>query len=115
MVGGLSLIIDISFLFVLREIFQINLILAITLAFLVTSFVNYLLSIKFVFVNLKYSKEKEIILFYFFAFFTLIITIGLMYLFVNVFGLWYIYSKISIVIFVSVISFIVRKFLIFYR
>lgn len=112
-IGIFCFLIDISLLITFVEIFGCYVYFAISLSFIVATFVNYLLNIKFVFENGKHKKIYELTYFFLSAIIAFCLTLLLMFLFTDKFGLWYVISKIITVFIVSVFTFTIRKMFIF--
>ena len=112
-VGAISFLFGIIFLKIFYKEFELNLILANSLSFILVSGINFFLSIKFVFLRGKNSTLNEILLFYLVAIASLIIDNTLLYIFVEKMEMYYIFSKVSSVLIVSILSFILKKHLVF--
>ena len=112
-VGGLSYFIDMAILIFLVEIIKLNIIVSTGLSFIIVAVINYLLNIKYIFINGKYKKAYELIGFLILGIICLFFTIFLMKFFVYYLKIWYVYSKTITVLLVSIFSFSFRKWLLF--
>lgn len=64
-VGGTAAVVDVSLFVIFAQVLQFPYLLVGFLTFLIATFVNYILSIKFVFQSgVKHTKKKEVILIY---------------------------------------------------
>lgn len=113
-VGGVAAVVNIGMLYIFTEIFSIYYLISNVLSFTLGLIVNYLLSKKFVFQDsTSISKQNE------FLVYTIIGVIGLVLdtlfvgLFTNIFGMYYMISKIISTVLVFVWNFLARK--LFYK
>ena len=113
-VGGFAFLVDFGLLFFLKEICDIHYLLSATLSFVAGLFVNYFISIYWVFTSSKNQNRKLE-----FLYFGLIGVIGLI---LNDFFIWlftdkaqfhYLISKIAAAILVYLWNFFARKYLLF--
>lgn len=114
-IGGICFVIDISLLALFVGILSINILIATALSFVLATGVNYALSIKFIFKNGKHQKNKEVTYFFFVSIVSLFLTLGLMYCLSNILQVWYIYSKIITVMIISILTYSLKKKLVFLR
>lgn len=112
-IGAICFLIDISFLYFLREIISFNVYIAAIISFTTATYVNYLLNLEYVFIGGKHKKKKEIIYFFLVALISLILTLLIMYLFIDIFNVYYLLAKIITVFIVSFFSFFMRKTFVF--
>lgn len=112
-IGLFCFIIDISTLRFLKEVAGKNIYLSIGVAFIIATYINYLLNIKYVFIIGKHKKAKEVTFFFLTACVSFLLTLGAMLLFLEVLTLNYIFAKMVTVFLVSIFSFLVRKIIIF--
>lgn len=112
-VGIISFVFGIIFLRVFYKDLKYDLILANTISFVLVSGINYLLSIRFVFLRGKYPITLEIIFFYTIAAFSLLLDNLFLYYMVEKMAVWYIYAKFISVFVVSFITFALKKLLVF--
>ncbi|NOR45882.1 MAG: hypothetical protein GQ534_09880 [Candidatus Delongbacteria bacterium] len=113
LVGIISFLFGIIFLKIFYKELELDLILANSLSFILVSGINFFLSIKFVFLRGKYSLKKEVVLFYVVAGSSLILDNLILYILVEKINIYYILSKICSVFIVSILSFILKKYLVF--
>ena len=83
--------------------------LASAISYIISTMINYILSMKYVFVSKNESKIKEIYIFMALSFIGLLLTELFMYLFTELFMLYYMLSKIIATIAVLLFNFITRK------
>jgi len=112
-IGLFCFVIDVSTLWFSKEIVGINVYLSIGIAFIVATYINYLLNIHYVFQNGRHNKVKEVTLFFIAACVSLLITFGSMLLLMEILAMNYIFAKVITVFLVSIFSFSVRKIIIF--
>jgi putative flippase GtrA len=86
-----------------------------SLSFVVVVFINYLLSIVFVFRSGRYSTGKEVLFFYVFSGLTLVMNFFLIHILVDKYSYPYYISKAAVIIIFSVLSFLFKKFFIFLK
>ena len=109
-VGGLAFIIDYSVLFILKECFGVDVLIAAAIAFSISVIFNYIASVKWVFdVDKSKSEKKNFILFIIFSVIGLLLTEIIMHLGVNILGFNYLIIKIVATAIVMVFNFITRK------
>ena len=105
LVGVICFIIDYLLLIFLKEIININVLIAAVISFVSATFVNFILSVSFVFET--ENKKKKIIVFFVFSLFALILTEAIMFLGIKV--LDYRVVKIVATIIVMCFNFVTRK------
>ncbi len=114
-IGVFCFAIDIFLLYLLKDIFKSDLYLSASLAFVLATFINYLLNLRYVFVGGKHARHKEILLFFLVGIGGLIFTLILMYVLVDLLFLFYLVAKVITVLVVSFYSFLFRKYFVFIR
>jgi putative flippase GtrA len=113
-VGGFAFLVDFGLLFLLKEICGLHYILSASLSFIAGLFVNYIISIYWVFTSSKNQNRKLE-----FLYFGIIGLIGLgfndlfMWLFTDKIHFHYLFSKIVAAILVYLWNFFARKYLLF--
>lgn len=109
-VGFLCFFIDYGIMVFLTEALKINYLISSGCSFSVSVIVNYILSIKFVFdADRDASKVKQFLVFLFFSIGGLIINQIVMWVAVDLLGIFYMISKIGATAIVMVYNFITRK------
>jgi len=92
---------------------ELNLIFSNIVSFILVSAINYLLSIRYIFLRGRFTLLKEVFLFYVIAILSLVMdSVFLLYL-VEKAGVWYILAKFITVFSVSFVTFGLKKFLVF--
>ncbi len=112
-IGAICYLIAILLLMFFVELAQLEVNLANVLSSIITIFVCYLLNAKFVFKRGRYSRKKEILAFFVFSFFGLLLNVTLMFLMTKYLAIWYVISKTVVTVVVAVFNFIVRKKFVF--
>lgn len=113
-VGGTTAIVDVGLFFLLVKVFEFNYLLIGFLTFIIATFVNYHLSIKFVFKSGKrFKKYQEIILIYFVSAFSLILNLLLLFTFHELLIFDVFISKLLVTALLFLFNYSVRKYLIF--
>ena len=109
-VGFLCFFIDYGIMVFLTEALKINYLISSGCSFSVSVVVNYILSIKFVFdADRDANKVKQFLVFLFFSIGGLIINQIVMWVAVDLLGIFYMISKIGATAIVMVYNFITRK------
>ena len=112
-IGIISFFFSIIFLWLFYKILELNLVIANSLSFILVSAINYLLSIRFVFLRGRFTLLKEVFLFYVIAILSLVMdSLFLLYLVEKV-EMWYILAKFITVFSVSFATFGLKKFMVF--
>lgn len=112
-IGFLCYLIGIIQLMVFVEWFHVEVNLANVISSLITIFICYLLNVAYVFKGGKYSKGKEILAFYVFAFMGFAINVALLYAMTKYLDIWYVISKTIVTLIVAIFNFIARKKFVF--
>lgn len=114
LVGGVAFIADFGTLAILSSGLQINYLLATLLAFLVGIWVNYQLSVHWVFRYRAIRQHAlEFIVFLLTGFLTLGLSLGIMALLVGKFNLYYLLAKCIATVFTLIANFSIRRALLF--
>ncbi len=114
LVGGSTAFIDFLLLFILTYFFNVNYLVSAAIGFLIGSTLNYLLSIKWVFINGKFSKlYTEFIVFLIFTTLGLVLNHFVMFIFSEILLYNYMISKMISLIIVTLFNFLTKKYLIF--
>lgn len=107
-VGIISTVVDFAVLIILKEIFNINVILAAGISFSVSVCVNYILSMKYVFKGKDIEKWKEFIIFVVLSIIGLGVNELVMWLGESI-NIYYILTKILATAVVMIYNFVSRK------
>lgn len=109
-VGGTAFVVDFSFLYFFCDICGIYYLISAVLSFIISVLVNYIMSTKWVFNqdNIE-NKVLEFNLFLLISTIGLVFTEILLYLFTDIFGMYYLISKIISAIIVLFWNFLGRR------
>lgn len=109
-VGGTAFLIDYGLLFVLTEFAGIHYLISGTISFAASVIYNYILSVVWVFDPVgERSKAKDMAVFLILSVMGLGINQAIMWVLVELFGVYYMLSKIAATAIVMVYNFITRK------
>jgi len=112
-IGIISFFFSIIFLWLFYKKLELNLIFSNILSFILVSAINYLLSIRYIFLRGRFTLLKEVFLFYVIAILSLVMdSVFLLYLVEKV-EMWYILAKFITVFTVSFVTFGLKKFMVF--
>ena len=108
-VGGVSLLIDMGLLYILTEYVSIPYLWSSAISFTVSLAINYWLNVTFVFTFAKKPSLKQITLFVGSS----VVGLGLnqlcMWLFVEVFGIYSMFSKLLATVIVTVWNYVIKR------
>ena len=107
--GGLSLIIDLSGLYIFTEYFKIWYLLSATMSFIIAATFNYLFQKFITFKSTDKNIARQFIMFVIVAVVGLLLNNSLLYLLVELAGVWYIFAKIVAAALVLIWNFIANK------
>ena len=109
-VGGTAFLIDYIILIICKEVFHLNTLLSAAIAFTISTVVNYILSIKWVFdVSDKHSNKRNFIIFVVFSLMGLGLTELIMWIGEDLLKISYLIVKIIATAIVMIFNFITRK------
>lgn len=109
LVGVVATVVDFAALMFLKEILNIDVLIASAISFCVSVIVNYILSMLFVFESKTNSKAKEFIIFVALSIGGLILNQALMWIGTEIMSLYYLWVKFFATFFVPLYNFITRK------
>ncbi len=109
LVGGMAFVIDYALLYLCTEFLHIHYLLSSIISFTISVIFNYILSIKWVFDVKKKQDVRDFVIFIILSVIGLVINSLIMYVMVEVFGVYYMLSKIVSTVVVMVYNFITRK------
>lgn len=109
LVGGMAFVIDYVLLYFCTEFLHIHYLISSIISFTVSVIFNYILSIKWVFDVKKKQDVKDFVIFIILSVIGLGINSLIMYVMVEKFGVYYMFSKIVSTAVVMVYNFITRK------
>jgi putative flippase GtrA len=113
-VGGIAAVVDISIFTIFAKLLGYNYIFIGAVSFTVATFVNYLLSIRFVFEScIRYSKRSEVVLVYVVSAVGLLMNLVVLYLCIGIFHVEKIVSKVIATGIVFFWNYFVRKYYVF--
>lgn len=110
-VGGTAAVVNILFLYVLTDIFHLYYLISNVLSFIFGLITNYVLSKRFIFKTDVGNKSLEFTVYGLIGVIGLVFDTGLLYLFTNFLGFYYMISKIFSTIIVFLWNFVARKLL----
>ena len=114
LIGGSAFVIDISFLYLLTDNIGIHYLVSTAIAFFLASCFHYLLSVSWVFRTRSVSKKSiEFTVFFGIGVVGLGLTEILMYVFTDLVGFYYLFSKFPATALVFFWNYLARKFLLF--
>lgn len=108
-VGVIAAFVDVGVLVVLKELLNIDVLIASAISFCVSVTVNYVLSMSFVFKSKKQSKVKEFIIFVCLSVGGLGLNQLILWVGVNFTSIYYLIIKFMAMVIVPVYNFITRK------
>ena len=109
-VGGTAFLIDYMVLYLLTEFLGLHYLVAGTISFALSVIYNYILSIKWVFETKNTRKKgEEFIVFLILSILGLAINQAIMWLTVEKFDIYYMFSKIFATVVVMIFNFVTRK------
>lgn len=114
-VGGGCAAFDLSLMFFFVEIANLTIRVSFILAITLSTLLNYVLNIKLVFTSGRHKKNKEIVLFILNSLLAIALNYLIMFVMINMFDVWYLLSRSVALIIVSIMNFILRKYLIFLK
>lgn len=117
--GGLAFVVDFGLLWFVTDILHAHYLIGAFFGYTAGLIITYLLSIKWIFSERKFSKQQgaEFVIFTIIGLCGLLLTQGCMYVFTEfVFGTnHYLYSKLLTAVLVSLFNFVMKKILLFTR
>ena len=108
-VGVIALLIDVGVLLILREIFNMDVLIASGISFCVSVTANYILSMLFVFESKDNNKAREFLIFVILSIGGLLLNQLIMWLGTDIFAIYYMWVKIFALLFVPIYNFVTRK------
>lgn len=108
-VGLVATIIDFLLLFCLTDFLNIYYLVSSIISFIISLLVNYILSIKWVFDVKKKQTYREVLLFIILSTIGLLINQLILYIFTDIFNIYYIFSKLVATLIVMIYNFVTRK------
>ena len=113
-VGGTAALTDLIIFFVFAKVLEFNYVLITIFGFIVATFVNYLLSIKFVFNSgIRFLPIVEILMVYVISSIGLIVHIIVLYLSIETFQFEKMISKLIAITSAFMFNFLLRKYYVF--
>ena len=113
LVGGVAALTDWAIFWLLAVLYGYNYIVVATLGFVIATLVNYVLSIRFVFVSGRHKPHMEIFLVYLISAIGLLLNVGLLIAFVAVMALHPMVAKVLATAMVFIWNFGARKLWVF--
>ena len=113
-VGGIAALTDLVIFFVLAKQYEFNYLLVSIIGFFVATFVNYTLSIIFVFSSgVRFQRFSEIILVYAVSSIALVVHLSSLYLFISFFHEGKMFSKVIAILCAFMFNYLLRKYYVF--
>jgi putative flippase GtrA len=113
-VGGLAAIIDVGLFFIFAKYLSYPYLLVGFITFIIATFVNYYLSIKFVFESgSRFKKQKEVFLIYIVSAISLLLNLSLLYCFHEILFFDIGISKIIVTGLLFFFNYSIRRFFVF--
>jgi putative flippase GtrA len=113
-VGSIAALVDISIFSVFAKLLGLNYLIVALVSFTIASFVNYILSIKYVFKSrARYSKGREIFAVYMVSFFGLVINEIVLYALIDLLFMEMIFAKVLATGIIFFWNYLIRKNYIF--
>ena len=110
-VGATAFLIDAGILYVLTDLFFIHYLISGTISIIISVVYNYILSVNWVYnTSNKKNHSQKFIVFAVLSLIGLAINQLLMFVFVDIFNIYYMLAKIIVTAFVMVYNFLTRKF-----
>ena len=115
--GGLTTLFNIVFYYVLTQFFNIDYMISTVIDWILTVLLAYILNKVFVFYSKSNGKQLLLEIYEFFKYriLTLVIELGLMYLFVDLLSMNDMFSKIIVQIVVIILNYVFSKLFIFQK
>jgi len=112
--AGVGALTDLLFFYIFATILNFNYLMMGAVGFILTTYINYFISIKIVFTSgVRFNKNREIIIIYLVSIIGLLIHISTLFLFVDVLNIMKIVSKIFAIGTTFIWNFSIRNFFIF--
>lgn len=111
--GCIGAFVNLSSLFIFTEFFKLWYILSAILAFFISFFVSFNLQKKWTFRNDDKKVVRQAFKYFIITSLSLAFNISLLYLLVEIAGLWYLLAQVIIYGFLSIFSFLLYKFVVF--
>ena len=113
-VGGLAFIVDFGTLYLLTEFINVHYLISAAAAFILGLLTNYFLSVKWVFSSRTIdSRGIEFLLFAVIGLIGLGLNELFLWVFTDLFSIYYLFSKIITAVFVYLWNFLARKYILF--
>jgi putative flippase GtrA len=111
-VGGIATLSDISILYILVNYFSIYYLYGTIIGFLVGSIVNYFISVNWVFSSRRFRDNFTLEFGSYILISTTVLgfTVFSMWVLTDIFGLYYLYSRIILIFFTYILNFSLRKY-----
>lgn len=113
-VGGIAAMVDITLFAIFAKYLGFNYLLVAFFSFIIATLVNYIISIKIVFVSgTRHAKHKEVFLVYFVSGVGLLLNLLILYILISLLGVEKVSSKIVATVLVFFWNYYARKCFIF--
>ena len=108
-VGVIATFVDLGVLVLLKELFQVDVLLSSAISFCVSVVVNYILSMAFVFKSKNQDKVKEIVIFVLLSIGGLLLNQLILWIGITFTPVYYLVVKLFALVIVPIYNFITRK------
>ena len=112
-VAVIATVLDFIVFYILVNKFNLYYLIGAGFGFLMGLIINHILCISFVFDKRKFNLEKEIRFLISIGGMGILFTLGLMFIFTDIFGIYYVISRVVTIVIVFFWNFLIRKYVLF--
>jgi len=115
-VGGVAALTDLIIFFILAKVLEYNYLLVSVLGFMVATYVNYDLSIRFVFISgARFKKLSEIGMVYLASVTALVVHLSVLYLLIDILSKGKMISKLVAILSAFMFNYLIRRYYVFLK